>query len=46
MNNEVILNKVMTIERCVRRNNEVYNQDPSNLKEFTKQDSIIWLFSQ
>ncbi|KAA0955470.1 DUF86 domain-containing protein [Sporosarcina sp. ANT_H38] len=41
MNNEVILNKVMTIERCVKRINEVYNQDPSNLKEFTKQDSII-----
>lgn len=41
MNNEVILNKVITIERCVKRIKEVYNQDPSNLKDFTKQDSII-----
>lgn len=41
MNNDVILNKVTTIERCVKRINEVYNQDPSNLKDFTKQDSII-----
>ena len=41
VNNDVILNKVTTIERCVKRINEVYNQDPNNLKDFTKQDSII-----
>ncbi len=39
--NEVILNKVTTIERCIKRIHEVYDQNPSNLKDFTKQDSII-----
>lgn len=40
-NNDVILNKVQTIERCLNRINEVYGDDPNNLKDFTKQDSII-----
>ena len=39
--NEVILNKVATIERCVKRIHEVYASNPENLKDFTKQDSII-----
>ncbi|MFJ5790972.1 DUF86 domain-containing protein [Lysinibacillus sp. NPDC093197] len=41
MSHEVILNKVATIERCIKRIHEVYEQDPNNLKDFTKQDSII-----
>ena len=39
--NEVILNKIATIERCVKRIHEVYQSNPENLKDFTKQDSII-----
>lgn len=39
--NEVILNKVATIERCIHRIHEVYENNPDNLKDFTKQDSII-----
>lgn len=39
--NDVILNKTTTIERCVNRIHEVYEDNPENLKDFTKQDSII-----
>ena len=39
--NDVILNKVTTIERCVNRVHEVYDQNVDNLKDFTKRDSII-----
>ena len=39
--NDVILNKTATIERCVNRIHEVYEGNPENLKDFTKQDSII-----
>lgn len=39
--NDVILNKTTTIERCVNRIHEVYENTPENLKDFTKQDSII-----
>lgn len=39
--NDVILNKIATIERCVNRIHEVYEGNPGNLKDFTKQDSII-----
>lgn len=39
--NDVILNKTTTIERCVNRIHEVYEGNPYNLKDFTKQDSII-----
>lgn len=41
MKNDVILNKISVIERCINRIQEVYSSDPSNLKDFTKQDSII-----
>ncbi|PET78063.1 hypothetical protein CN514_00265 [Bacillus sp. AFS001701] len=41
MNNQVILNKISTIERCINRINEVYDNNPLNLKDYTKQDSII-----
>lgn len=39
--NDVVLNKIATIERCVKRVNEVYDGNPENLQDFTKQDSII-----
>jgi len=41
MQNDVILNKAAVIERCIKRINEEYNNNPENLKNFTKQDSII-----
>lgn len=41
MKNDVILNKVSVIERCILRIREVYSSDPLNLKDYTKQDSII-----
>jgi uncharacterized protein YutE (UPF0331/DUF86 family) len=39
--NDVILNKITTIERCINRIEEVYEGNPENLSNFTKQDSII-----
>ena len=39
--NDIILNKMTTIERCVNRIHEVYEGNPENLSDFTKQDSII-----
>ncbi len=41
MKNDVILNKVSTIERCINRIQEVYSNNPSHLEDYTKQDSII-----
>ncbi len=41
MKNDVILNKINMIERCIRRINEEYDNNPEHLKNFTKQDSII-----
>ncbi len=41
MQNDIIINKTATIERCIYRINEEYNNDPENLKNYTKQDSII-----
>lgn len=35
------LNKALTIERCIKRINEVYDNESTNLNDFTKQDSII-----
>jgi hypothetical protein len=34
MNNDVILNKVTTIERCVNRGNKGYDQESDKLKDF------------
>ena len=39
--NDIILNKITTIERCLNRIHEVYEGNPENLSDFTKQDSII-----
>ncbi|WP_404428490.1 DUF86 domain-containing protein [Sutcliffiella horikoshii] len=41
MNNDIILNKISTIERCIKRIREEYDNNPLNLKNFTKQDYII-----
>ncbi|PJI08546.1 MULTISPECIES: type VII toxin-antitoxin system HepT family RNase toxin [Clostridium] len=41
MGNDVIYNKISTIERCVNRINDVYNNNFKNLSDYTKQDSII-----
>jgi uncharacterized protein YutE (UPF0331/DUF86 family) len=41
MQNDVILNKIAVINRCIKRVHEVYAGDPQNLIDFTKQDSII-----
>lgn len=39
--NDIILNKVSTIERCIKRIKEEYDNNPLNLENYTKQDSII-----
>lgn len=39
--NDIVLNKVSIIERCINRINEVYEGSPENLENFTKQDSIV-----
>lgn len=41
MGNDVIVNKIETIERCLNRISEVYDGRPENLNDYTKQDSII-----
>lgn len=41
MKNDVILNKISVIERCMNRVKDVYANNPENLKDYTKQDSII-----
>ncbi|MBB6175704.1 uncharacterized protein YutE (UPF0331/DUF86 family) [Anoxybacillus tengchongensis] len=41
MTNDVILNKVSFIERCIRRIHEEYENNPKHLENYTKQDSIV-----
>ncbi len=41
MGNDVIFNKMETIERCINRIKEVYDNNQDNLNDYTKQDSII-----
>ncbi|GAA0500653.1 type II toxin-antitoxin system toxin [Salinibacillus aidingensis] len=41
MVSDVVLNKAETIERCIKRILDVYGDNPDNLNDFTKQDSII-----
>ena len=41
MGSDVILNKIDTIERCINRIREVYDNNPENLTDYTKQDSIV-----
>lgn len=41
MGSDVVRNKIEIIERCLARVKEVYASTPSNLNDFTKQDSIV-----
>ncbi|WMJ79352.1 DUF86 domain-containing protein [Clostridium sp. MB40-C1] len=41
MGNDVIYNKIQIIERCIKRIYEEYEDNPKNLENYTKQDSII-----
>lgn len=41
MKDDVIINKIETIKRCIKRIEEEYANTPSNLENYTKQDSII-----
>ncbi len=38
---DIIANKIQVIERCLKRIDEEYEQNPKNLLNCTKQDSII-----
>jgi len=40
MIDDVILNKIEIIKRCIRRAREEYDCNPKNLENYTKQDSI------
>lgn len=39
--NDVVLNKISVIERCLNRITVVYDNSPENLTDYTKQDSIV-----
>lgn len=41
INDDVVLNKAETIERCLKRIHEEYDNNPTHLQNYTKQDSII-----
>lgn len=41
MGSDVVRNKIEIIERCLARVRVVYASTPSNLNDFTKQDSIV-----
>ncbi len=41
MQNDVIMNKIQVIERCIQRIRAEYAGDPRNLDNLTKQDSIV-----
>jgi uncharacterized protein YutE (UPF0331/DUF86 family) len=41
MQNDMIYNKIATIERCINRIRDEYQNDPENLNNYTKQDAII-----
>lgn len=40
-NEAVILNKFDTIERCIKRINEEYQNNPENLEDYRKMDMIV-----
>ena len=41
MKDDIIINKIETIKKCMKRINEEYENKTSNLTNSTKQDSII-----
>lgn len=38
---EIVYNKISSMEKWINRINEVYENNPTNLEDYTKQDSII-----
>ena len=38
---DVLYNKIAIIEKCLMRIEEVYDQKPDSLNDYTKQDSIV-----
>lgn len=40
-NKAVVMNKYETIERCIKRINEEYENNPQNLEDYRKEDMII-----
>ena len=38
---DILYNKISIIERCLKRVDEVYESNPENLEDYTKQDSIV-----
>jgi len=38
---DILLNKYQIAKRCIKRIKEEYDNDPENLRNYTKQDSII-----
>lgn len=40
-NKDIIYNKISIIERCIKRINEVYDNNEENFNDYTKQDSIV-----
>ncbi|TDO85885.1 uncharacterized protein YutE (UPF0331/DUF86 family) [Halanaerobium saccharolyticum] len=38
---DILINKNETVKRCLKRIKEEYQNNPENLKNYTKQDSII-----
>ena len=41
MKDDIIINKIETIKKCIKRVEEEYENNPSNLENCTKQDSMI-----
>lgn len=41
MDRDIFLNKKAAIERCLKRAREEYAENPANLENITKQDSIV-----
>lgn len=41
LDQDILLNKTATIKRCLQRISVEFAADPANLKNYTKQDSII-----
>lgn len=41
MGKDILYNKISIIERCLIRIREVYDKNPKNLEDYTKQDSIV-----
>lgn len=41
MDRDILLNKTQIIDRCIERIREEYDDNPENLENFTKQDSIV-----